>query len=402
MSDEIFKAPKLCLHKATNRAYSNWKGKRHYFGTWNSAESHEAHEKFVDDLRRLHDGSGKWTTSVKRLAIEFLKHAQNYYRKPDGTQTSEYGCHQQALRIVIRLYGNEPASKFGPKKLKAVQQELAENYVRTVANRHLSRIKHVFGWGVANEMVPAEVADGLKYVSGLKRGRSKAQEPEPVLPVSLDVVNKTLPHLPLIIREMVKLQLKTAARPSEIRTLRMCDVDTSGELWLYQPSDHKNSFRGKKRVIQIGPKGQQILSEAAIGKNDDDYAFAPEQRDGKPQGAGEPYTMPAYRRAITRACERAFKMPSELSNRDINIAVKKAPADQQSKLKAELLKQAAEWREEHCWSPNQLRHTAATEITKYFDLDASRTVLGHSEKSTTEIYSERDLSKAGEVMLAIG
>jgi integrase len=69
---------------------------------------------------------------------------------------------------------------------------------------------------------------------------------------------------------------------------------------------------------------------------------------------------------------------------------------------AALREQAAAWRAEHCWSPNQLRHTAGTAIRKRFGAEAAQTVLGHSHLTVTEIYAERDLEKAAEVIRQLG
>ena len=54
------------------------------------------------------------------------------------------------------------------------------------------------------------------------------------------------------------------------------------------------------------------------------------------------------------------------------------------------------------WTPNQLRHTAATAIRKSADVETAKTILGHSELRTTEIYAERELARAVEIMLRIG
>ena len=54
------------------------------------------------------------------------------------------------------------------------------------------------------------------------------------------------------------------------------------------------------------------------------------------------------------------------------------------------------------WHPNQLRHAAATRVRQEFGLDAARTVLGHSDLKTSEIYAERDLGRAAEVARMIG
>lgn len=54
------------------------------------------------------------------------------------------------------------------------------------------------------------------------------------------------------------------------------------------------------------------------------------------------------------------------------------------------------------WNPNQLRHAAATEIRKRFGLEAAQVTLGHSNANVTQIYAERDLSKAAEIMRQVG
>ncbi|TWT56654.1 site-specific tyrosine recombinase XerC [Thalassoglobus neptunius] len=358
MAPHQFRVPNLCLHKSSGQAYAKWKGKRTYFGKWNSPEAIEKYETFIAELRRLHDGTGELNTTIRLLSIEFMRHAADYYLHPDGSPTSELACYRAVLKALVHLFGEHLTCEFDPAKLICLQEEFARNHARTTINRNISRIRYVFGWGVIKNLVPTSVPDKLKFVPPLKLGRTKAREPEPVASVPLEVINRTLPGLSPSIRGMVQLQLKTAARPSEIRLLKVGDLDTSGEVWIYCPGRHKNSFRGKSRIITVGPKGQQILTSAMIGKEPGDYVFAPDNATPT-----KPYTLAAYRRAITRVCDR-LALPR--------------------------------------WTPNQLRHTAATEICKSFDQDASRTVLGHTDKSTTEIYLDRDVSRAAEIMLAIG
>ena len=54
------------------------------------------------------------------------------------------------------------------------------------------------------------------------------------------------------------------------------------------------------------------------------------------------------------------------------------------------------------WSPNRLRHNAATELRKEFGLEAARTVLGHTEADTTLFYAEVDWDTARRVIGAVG
>ncbi len=104
---------------------------------------------------------------------------------------------------------------------------------------------------------------------------------------------------------------------------------------------------------------------------------------------GSKYTTNSYRRAIHRACDKAFLHPelSKLKAREWTV-----------QQKAEL----RQWQSEHRWSPNRLRHTAATEIRREFGLEAAQVILGHSQANVTQVYAERDIAKGIEVAKRIG
>jgi hypothetical protein len=54
------------------------------------------------------------------------------------------------------------------------------------------------------------------------------------------------------------------------------------------------------------------------------------------------------------------------------------------------------------WSPNRLRHTAATRVRREMGIDAARALLGHSDADTTTIYAERDQELARTAMERLG
>ena len=54
------------------------------------------------------------------------------------------------------------------------------------------------------------------------------------------------------------------------------------------------------------------------------------------------------------------------------------------------------------WTPNQLRHTAATVTRRDFGLEGAQVHLGHRRANVTEIYAERNLSLAKEIARKIG
>ena len=62
----------------------------------------------------------------------------------------------------------------------------------------------------------------------------------------------------------------------------------------------------------------------------------------------------------------------------------------------------AEWKKAHRWSPNRLRHSAATAIRQRFGLEAAQVTLGHASADVTQVYAERDSAKAAKVMRLIG
>jgi integrase len=94
---------------------------------------------------------------------------------------------------------------------------------------------------------------------------------------------------------------------------------------------------------------------------------------------GERYTANTYRKAIHRACDVADQQ-AHLAHPDVSTDVRIIAR----------------------WSPNRLRHTAATEIRKRFGLEAAQVTLGHAAADITQVYAERDLSKASAVMREVG
>ena len=218
--------------------------------------------------------------------------------------------------------------------------------------------------------------------------------------------------MPRPVAAMVRLQLLTGMRAGEVTIMRGADLTTGGPVWEYRPSRHKNRWRGKARVIPLRPKAQEIVREF-LKPDPLAYLFDPREavsehnrararrtgrtpserarlKKGLPgEARNERYDRRTYRQAVVRACDRTFPH-SELSA----VSPKKRTPEQKAALAA--------WRKAHRWSPLQLRHTAATSLRARYGLEAAQVVLGHAKADTTEIYAERDLSRARDVMAEIG
>ena len=53
------------------------------------------------------------------------------------------------------------------------------------------------------------------------------------------------------------------------------------------------------------------------------------------------------------------------------------------------------------WGPNRLRHSRATELRPY-GLDVVKTVLGHTKVETSQVYAEKDMAAAMDLVSKIG
>jgi integrase len=338
--------PQYRLHKQSGQAVvtlpDGFGGRRDVLlGKHGSLESRREYVRVIDEWeasgRRLPASSTVADVSVSELILAYWRHVAKTYWLPNGSPSRELDNAKYALRPLKELYGHTPARSFGPRALKAVQHHLVESGLcRNTLNRRIMRIKSMFRWAESEELVPPSTLHALETVRGLARGRSIARETEPVRPVHPDQVERTLPLMPPMVADMVRLQLLTGMRPGELVTMRAVDIDTRGKVWLYRPGSdcgpvgmHKTAHYGHQRIVPIGPRGQEILKRY-LKPNVEAYLFSPSEvmiafrrnqrnnrktkvqpsqqnrRKGRPKRQpGARYTVGTYRNVIRRACLRA-------------------------------------------------------------------------------------------------
>lgn len=409
--------PKYRKHKASGQAVVTLDGQDIYLGPHGTQVSRSEYDRVVGEWmsngRCLHPAGRGADITIAELIRGYWRHCKSYYRRPDGTDTGELENQKQALRPLKRLYAHTMAGQFGPLSLKTVQQAMIDlGWCRSYINKQIGRVRQVFKWGVANELIPASVYHGLLAVAGLKRGRTDARESEPVRPVPEEYIDAVLPHVSPQVKAMIELQLLTGMRPGEVVIMRGVDIDRSNaKVWVYRPEHHKTEHHGHKREIWLGPKAQMLI-EKHLKPNLAAYLFSPKEAeahryaqakihrrpDQKPnkrkttRKLGDCYDVSAYRRAIARACETAFVMPEDLK-----------PNDQDTPEQAEQrTAKRGEWHRQHVWHPHQLRHNAATRLRREFGIESARIILGHKSVAVTEIYAEQDVQKARTIMAAVG
>ena len=391
------KVPSYCHHKRSGRAVVRIDGRDHYLGDYGSPESHEHYERLIAEWRasRIVRLSGPQSSpnigaraKVSDVLLAYAVFAKDYYVK-DGQPTGELANMRDALRPLRHLYGSTVAAEFGPKRLKALQQNMiADGLSRGVVNARISRIKRFFRWAVAEELVPASVYHGLQAVSGLAYGRTNARETEPIHPVSDSWVDATLPFLVPQVAAMVQLQRLTGMRPCEVVLMRTCDIDTTGEAWVYEPSEHKNSWRGHRRQVALGPQAQAIV-QRFLKLDLSAYLFSPVEAE-------------AERNRLRRLARESKLTPSQAARRP-KARPKRAKRDRYYTASFRHtvgygIKRANKSRPEADkipnWSPLQLRHSRATEVRRRFGLEGAQVALGHVKADVTERYAEKNLELA--------
>ena len=310
-----------------------------------------------------------------------------YYTK-DGRPTSEPRSIEVSCRPLRDFYGQTPARDFGPLKLKALRQAAHFRGLLPQGHQPADRAHRPgLPLGGGRGTGPAGRLPGPGGRHEPAEGRSQARETTPVGPVADGPIDAVKPYVSRQVWEMIGLQRLTGMRPGEVVIMRAGDIDRTGAVWTYIPGRHKTEHHGKKRTIFLGPKAQDVV-RPWLRADPDAYLFSPSEAEAErrveqrrrrlsrvqpsqvdrtvanpKRAAGRRYTVTSYRQAIARGCLKAGVPP---------------------------------------WFPNQIRHTVATRLRKEFGLDAARVILGHSSPTVTEVYAERDTSKAADVMGKVG
>lgn len=339
-------------------------------------------------------------TTVGELAAAYLDHAQHWYRK-HGAQTEGYG---ETRRVIQFLLEDEatfdlPAGEFGPRRLHEFMVRLASRrrddgrseLARSTINQYVSRLRMMFRWGAGLELIPADQLPGMDAVRGIPKGRSPApgvapcREREQVTPPTIKQILACVRQCEPAIAAMLLVQARTAMRPMEIRGIALDRLfpTASADVLVYHAPLKLEHLEGSSRRVLIGPKAMRMLApwidsaqrdgrcilfspaanEAARNRarsaGRECYkgnAYRPEERraGSRRRPPGDRYTKDSYRRAITRACERAGVEP---------------------------------------FSPGQLRHLGSSRIANATDIHLAKSMLGHTDIRTTQRYTHASLTR---------
>lgn len=272
----------------------------------------------------------------------FERHAADRYRRPDGSPTGHADNLAAAFAPLLDRWGSRLLVTVGARELRQVQQAwiAAGLHPRTV-NQRIGWVRGVFRWFVQRDWYAVEAWQALRAVLPAGGGNTRSDRVRPAAAADVAAA-AVLAGMP--IRAMIEVQRLTAMRPGELVGMRPVDVQRAGRgVWVYRPVRAKVAGR----VVYLGPRARAVLERVG----DLRQLQAPVWRNRR----GGAFTTRTYRQAIRRACVAAGVSP---------------------------------------WSPNQLRHVAATLIRARFGLDAAQAVLGHATVTTTQVYAEQATRRA--------
>ncbi len=318
--------------------------------------------------------------TIAELLDAFSSHAETYYTKR-GRPTAEQYSFRQASRVLRARFADWRVTDFGPVQLADVRKDFlavvdprtGKRWTRGYVNEQVNRVRRIFARGVEWGLVPQVTLASLKVLPGLRKTKTDAPEGKKVRPVSWSAVESTLPFLRPILRSLIPVHRLLGCRADEICSMRPCDLERfkdagspTGEMWRFKPASYKTEaedVRPEGQHYWIGAQAQGILAPL-LGK-----CPTPESPvfPASPRG---PYRVDGYGLAVRRAVKRANRKRK-----------KGTPAI------------------EH-WSPGQMRHLRLTEIKNAEHAagrkgtEAAQAVGGHSEPTTTMIYSDQsDLAR---------
>lgn len=375
------KPPLLRRHKPSNRAYVWYDGRRVYLGKWGAPETLERYRRFLLEL----ETHGVVITSetpitVAEIFARFLDDHASYYVRAESL-----GRFKASAGYVCALFGATPAKEFGPLALRAVRDSMqsTRNINRNTINQYCGAVVQVFKYAASIELIDASVYHALQTVEPLRRGHCDAPEGAPRRPVDPSTVDATADAAAPCIAAIIRLLRLTGMRPSECLKMRPCDLsrDAASGLLIYTLESDKTALKravDDKRVIYLGARCERILAPfLTFNDNQNGYIFTRGLlAQEKAFDPANPTKARRGRRA--RKPDKASDfIPCGLLYKEIQKAANLAGVTR--------------------WNAYQLRHLYASEIRKQYGLEVAQVMLGHKHADVTQIYAERDYTRAREV-----
>lgn len=395
--------PTLRFHKSSGQFYYWFAGKRHYLGAKKGvAEQH---------YRLILGGAATPAPDPAAVAGGTLAEAMAIYREFAGRRYTDYRAIARvdaAIDAALAVHAILPIESFRPRHLRDIRDGLVQRkppLSRSYINCLIRALKTALRWLAEEEHVQPTVLAAARTVRALAPGEG-GREISPVPSVENWIVDATRSECSPTIRAMVDVQKLTGMRPGELCAMRRGEVSMTpaellhpiasrrplaalqidGELvWIYVPSQHKNTKRGRLRAIAIGPAAQKVLLPLLTNTETQGYVFKPaadlSPAECQALKVGDCFTVRAYHNAIKRAAERANRRRREAFDRKLIPELKLVPS----------------------WSPNQLRHAALEGVADQRGAEDAAAMAGHSpSRRALDAYVQNEIMRSARAARMMG
>ncbi len=100
-----------------------------------------------------------------------------------------------------------------------------------------------------------------------------------VKPVPLADVAALLPFVSPIISAMIRTQYFGGMRPAEVCAMRPCDIEQVGDVWIYRPESHTNTWRDQALFKAIPRSLHSVLLPFLENRDPAAFPFSPRESD---------------------------------------------------------------------------------------------------------------------------
>lgn len=310
---------------------------------------------------------------VRTLCREFVSRGIELYRRGDkiasywgfdkatadqwanmqgDLRLSEYdGDHFRAFRDALDRMAAGPQSK-GKRSVST----------REGVNKKLKAVRRIVKWGVSCKLCQPSLLDILKSVKGLAVGEARARDGKGREACTIEQVEATYPYLPPAAQSAVWLLRWSGARPSEVLSLRVDELellDTDPPMYCAVKRDHKNAKKGKARTVFFAPVvTEDITALLAACTKADQFLFS----KARMVASGEAENVREVEKASGHLCAEAL---------------------------ADLVEVAADLAGVEHWTPYQLCHLREDEINAALGIEYAQAARNHSTATMTANYTKR-------------
>lgn len=340
------------MRKKNGQYHVRLNGRDHYLG-----HDKKAAETTYKSLLAAHLQADKLSIPQKE-ALRFSDILSMYVYHVRNAVSNKYledlsrNCSAFGAAISDKL-----ARDIKPTDLATFRDVLAREQLATATiSRKLTQVKQVMRYAVETGLIDITVYQALTIVENAKVAVHDGVKPSKKrmavdVETALSVINSMRP----LVRDLLLVQLYSGARPGEINRMRVDDLETSGDVWIYHLKTHKTVKKTNEEQLRyLGTRCQDVI-KSRLESVVNGLIFA--------NSNGNPLSTHKVSMELRRACKAAGVEP---------------------------------------FCPYQLRHTAGTIGRKIAGLDGAQALLGHQSRNTTEIYAERTDERALKIAREFG